>query len=324
LSKIVLGIHGIGNKPPKELLAKWWKKALLEGLRKNDHSVKDFNFELVYWADILHKTPLDPNETNSESPLYITEPYNPEDGKTNREGLSFRRRALEYLEKYSEKILVNGVLSLNIPSLTDLFIHRHLRDLEEYYSESITLVKNKNSLVRQVIIERLVEVLKNHRKKKIFLIAHSMGSIIVYDALRHFSSDISVEILVTIGSPLGQRYVVDKIKSESSKNYNSLVIPDNIVRCWYNFADEEDQVAINPELSKIYKENSRGIKIHDIKVQNNYEYSGLRNPHKSYGYLRTPELSDILNSFLKQRRFKLFNWIKNYLRPGKIISLLIL
>ena len=148
------------------------------------------------------------------------------------------------------------------------------------------------------------------------MIAHSMGSIIVYDALRHFSNEISVEILVTIGSPLGQRYVVNKIKSESSKNYESLFIPDNIIRGWYNFADEEDQVAINPELSKIYKENSRGVKISDIKVQNNYEYSGIRNPHKSYGYLRTPELSDVLNSFLKQRKFKLFNWIKNYLIPS--------
>ncbi len=63
MSKIIIGIHGLGNKPPKELLARWWKEAILEGLRKNNYSAKDFNFELVYWADILHKNPLDPNET---------------------------------------------------------------------------------------------------------------------------------------------------------------------------------------------------------------------------------------------------------------------
>ena len=311
MSKVVIGIHGLGNKPPKKLLTKWWKEAILEGIRKNNYAVKDFDFELVYWADILHKTPLNLDETNTESEYYISEPYRPEEDKTEREKLSFRKKALEYLEKYTEKILVDGVLSLNIPSLTDLFIHRHLRDLEEYYSESYALIKNKNRLVREVIIERLVEVLKKYRKKKIFLIAHSMGSIIVYDALRAFSDQIKVKMLVTIGSPLGQRYVVNKIKSESQNDNKTLTIPENIVGGWYNFSDEEDQVAINAELSKIYQENSNGIRINDIMVQNNYKISEIRNPHKSYGYLRTPEFSNVINSFLMHRRFNLYNWIKN-------------
>ena len=168
MSKVVIGIHGLGNKPPKDLLAKWWKEALLEGLRKNNQPAKDFNFELVYWADILHKTSLNPDETDVESPLYLTEPYKTEDEKTSRDELSFRQKALEYLEKYSEKILVNGVLSLNIPSLTELFIHRHLRDLEEYYSDSYTLVGNEKRLVREVIIERLVDLIQKHKRKKIF------------------------------------------------------------------------------------------------------------------------------------------------------------
>ena len=315
MSKVVIGIHGLGNKPPEELLAKWWKEAILEGLRKNGYSVKDFNFELVYWADILHKTPLDPNETNTENPLYLKEPYKTEDEKTSREELSFRQKALEYLEKYSEKILVNGVLSLNIPSLTELFIHRHLRDLEEYYSDSYTLVGNEKRLVREVIIKRLVEALRKHRRKKIFLIAHSMGSIIAYDALKYYIPEIKIDLLATIGSPLGQDYVINKIQSETNQNISKKFrVPENIKRGWYNFADKEDQVAINHELSKIYKENSNGIKINDILVQNNYKISEIRNPHKSYGYLRTPEFSNVLNSFLTYRKFDLFGLIKNFLR----------
>ena len=315
MSKVVIGIHGLGNKPPKDLLAKWWKEALLEGLRKNNQPAKDFNFELVYWADILHKRSLNPDETDVESPLYLTEPYKTEDEKTSREGLSFRQKALEYLEKYSEKILVNGVLSLNIPSLTELFIHRHLRDLEEYYSDSYTLVGNEKRLVREIIIERLVDVIQKHKRKKIFLIAHSMGSIIAYDALRFYVPEIKINVLATIGSPLGQDYVINKIQSETTPDkIKTFSVPENIVRGWYNFADKEDQVAINHELSKIYKENSSGIKIKDILVQNNYKISEIRNPHKSYGYLRTPEFSDILNSFLTYRKFNLLGLIKNFFR----------
>ena len=105
MSKVVIGIHGLGNKPPKELLAKWWKEAILEGLRKSSYPVKDFDFELVYWADILHKNPLDPNEKDKENSLYLNEPYIPEGKSINREEMGFRQKALEYLEKYSKKIL---------------------------------------------------------------------------------------------------------------------------------------------------------------------------------------------------------------------------
>ena len=315
MSKIVIGIHGLGNKPSKELLTKWWKKAILEGLRKNNHPATDFDFELVYWADILHENPLDPDEKDKENPLYLNEPYLPEGTGINRKEMGFRQKALEYLEKYSEKIFVNGLLSLNIPSLTELFIHRHLRDLEAYYLPSFTLENGKQKPVRKVIIERLVQALQKHRRKKIFLVAHSMGSIIVYDALKYNSPEINVEIVASIGSPLGQQFVVSKIKSESEKGNNkAFTIPDNVVSGWYNFADEEDQVAINHELSKIYKENSGGIKIKDILVQNNYKISEIRNPHKSYGYLRTREFSDVLNSFLTSRRFDLFRWIKKFFK----------
>ncbi|MCW8813000.1 MAG: hypothetical protein OQK52_00970 [Ignavibacteriaceae bacterium] len=312
MSKVVIGIHGLGNKPPRGLLSEWWKKAILEGLKKSNYSIKDFDFELVYWADILHKKPLDPNETNSESEFYISEPFKPEEAQPDRGEMSFRKKAVEYLEKYSKKILVNGVLSLNIPSLTELFIHRHLRDLEVYYSPSFTLENGNQKLVRQVIIERLIETLKKHGKERIFLIAHSMGSIIAYDALKYYLPKIKIEILVTIGSPLGQEYVIKKIKDESlTRKGEVFMVPENIRIGWYNFADKEDQVAINHNLSKIYKENSRKIRVNDILVHNNYKISETGNPHKSYGYLRTHEFSDVLNSFLTSQRFNFFRWIKN-------------
>jgi hypothetical protein len=62
MSKIIIGIHGLGNKPPKDLCEKWWKKSLREGLNSIGRKYFNFNFELVYWADILHPTPLNPNE----------------------------------------------------------------------------------------------------------------------------------------------------------------------------------------------------------------------------------------------------------------------
>ena len=43
----------------------------------------------------------------------------------------------------------------------------------------------------------------------------------------------------------------------------------------------------------------------DFLVVNNYEINGKRNPHKSYGYLRTPEFSNILNDFIQTEKLTL-------------------
>ena len=31
---VIIGIHGLGNKPSPPLLAKWWKEAIREGLSR--------------------------------------------------------------------------------------------------------------------------------------------------------------------------------------------------------------------------------------------------------------------------------------------------
>ena len=32
--KVIIGIHGLANKPEKKYLEPWWKSAILEGLEK--------------------------------------------------------------------------------------------------------------------------------------------------------------------------------------------------------------------------------------------------------------------------------------------------
>jgi hypothetical protein len=56
----------------------------------------------------------------------------------------------------------------------------------------------------------------------------------------------------------------------------------------------------------------------DKVVYNNYEYNGKKNPHKIYGYLRTPELAEIIHAFFNQDRnkfvVKLNNKIDKFLK----------
>jgi len=311
MSKIIIGIHGLGNKPPKTLLNDWWKKSITEGLKKCNYSITNFEFELVYWADILHPNPLDPDEANKNSPFYLKNQNLPEQKLNSRESYGLRKKAKEYFEKFYGKIVVNEVLSLKYPSLTDLFFHINMRDLENYYSPYYINQNGIRRLANQVIIERLIDTLKKHKRKKILLISHSMGSIITQDVLIDYLPDLKIDTLVSIGSPLGQKYILNKIVKEQKNNSgNKLKVPENIRRNWYNLSDLEDQVALNHLLAEIYVRNSKGVKIIDKLVQNNFLDDGYRNPHASYGYLRTPELAEIIYSFLSRKKFNLFRWFK--------------
>lgn len=309
MSKIIIGIHGLGNKPPKTILTDWWKKSILEGLKKYNYYDTNFEFDLVYWADIFHPVPLNPDEVNKNSPLYLKDKYHSEHILNSVESSGLRIKAKEYIEKFYGKIVVNEVLSLKYPSLTDLFIHLNMRDLENYYSPFYIYRNGLKQLAKQAIIERLIETLKRHWNKKILLICHSMGSIITYDALTDYSPDLKIDTMVSIGSPLGQKYVLQKMLEHQKNNSgNKLKVPENIRRNWYNLSDLDDQVALNHLLAEIYVCNSKSVKIKDKLVQNNFTINGLRNSHSSYGYLRTPEIAEILHSFLYYKKFSLLRW----------------
>ncbi len=80
------------------------------------------------------------------------------------------------------------------------------------------------------------------------------------------------------------------------------VVPPNIGK-WINFADRRDPVAVDTSLEKDYLRASGETFIQDDLVANDYEYKDTdgkmkANPHKSYGYLRCPEVSESIRSFL--------------------------
>jgi hypothetical protein len=78
-----------------------------------------------------------------------------------------------------------------------------------------------------------------------------------------------------------------------------LKTPENITRHWFNLSDYKDRVAFNYKLKDDFLPNSRAIAPQDKLIWNNYEYKEVRNPHKSYGYLRCPEMSEITREFYK-------------------------
>ena len=83
MSKIIIGIHGLGNKPPFDTLNDWWEMSIRDGLKAINHAFPLQNFHLIYWANFIYPEPLNIKEKDSEHPLFLEDPYSPE-GKIER------------------------------------------------------------------------------------------------------------------------------------------------------------------------------------------------------------------------------------------------
>ncbi len=307
MANVIIEIHGLGNKPPKNLLERWWERAMIEGLKSNDYKAKLPKHEMVYWADILYDQPLNQFEKDAESPYYLDEIYVRRPKLFVREKHDTRKKVVNFVNRQLNKFLLNEDLSLNYSFITDAILGNYFQDLQTYYQDDSVSDEESAIKIKETIRLRLLKVLDKYKEDDIMLIAHSMGSIIAFDVLSFLANHIPIHTLVTIGSPLGLPIVVSKIADEQRIRNNGgtlIATPPNVKR-WHNFSDILDKVALNYELGDDFKENKHGVKPVDYLVENNYQINEISNPHKSYGYLRTPEFANVLNEFILSERLTL-------------------
>jgi pimeloyl-ACP methyl ester carboxylesterase len=280
-TKLIIGIHGLRNKPEPDILRGWWTAAIAEGLSRNREGEKvDVDLVLAYWADVMYSSPVVLAEE--------AEPYVAGGGTGPLpKGISLRRIAAARIQEGVGKVLE---LVFGTP-VTEEMVSDALKtrapDLHRY---------EHDRAAREAVQERLRERLRSAHVSgaQIMLIAHSMGSIIAYDVLAGAGRSLPglrISHFVTVGSPLGLAPVKEILAAP-------LRVPE-CVRHWTNLADPRDHVARwDTRLASDFGENSAGAAISDHLVINGYvSPSGKPNPHKVYGYLRTPEMSELIASF---------------------------
>src|SRR4051812_8675902 len=50
-ASVIVGIHGLANKPPMPEKGEWWKSAIIEGLQRNcGKTTETLPFDFVYWG----------------------------------------------------------------------------------------------------------------------------------------------------------------------------------------------------------------------------------------------------------------------------------
>jgi hypothetical protein len=127
--------------------------------------------------------------------------------------------------------------------------------------------------------EAMTACLRDQLKKvgrPVVLVAHSQGSLIAYDVMRQLgSSSPEVDLLVTLGSPLGIERVQTVLRSWSG---GDLPFPPG-VRRWLNVADPRDPVALDKDL----RDDFPGP-LENVVAMNE---DSPDHPHCATGYLKT-------------------------------------
>ncbi|GII93720.1 hypothetical protein [Sinosporangium siamense] len=97
---------------------------------------------------------------------------------------------------------------------------------------------------RAACVQEVAETIR--REEARVVIAHSLGSVVTYEAL-WANPDIEVDLLITLGSPLGLRDVIfERLVPSPIKDRGER--PKGVGR-WINIADKDDIAAIPPGLA---------------------------------------------------------------------------
>jgi hypothetical protein len=125
-----------------------------------------------------------------------------------------------------------------------------------------------------------------------------MGALIAYDWLLKSGGDLSKRNnriqLVTLGSPLGMKDLQYRLVGFSDWSWK-ITVPNTITR-WINHSDWRDAVPPFPadKANEMIEKNEKGVTVENVFVRNEFP----NNPHKVYGYLRTPEFAHVVVEFL--------------------------
>jgi len=280
-SPLILYIPGLLPKPQPDFHKDALYKCLLKGVQQVNPQVADeiaaseHSFDVVSWTYDFYREHRDIALDRQAIDAVCETPVANEADRA--EAASWKRRASRWIYRLGD------LMPFLIPHLASEKTEVHLRDLRRY-------LRNQNQIadhIREMLKVPLRAATESGRP--ILLIAHSMGSVISYESLwqmTHEHSDrVVVDLLLTMGSPLGQNFLQKRILGHD--RVGALRYPDNIRR-WINLAAIGDLTAVDPMLKNDFEEMVElGLmaSIEDRRLFNAFRLDGQLNTHAEYGYM---------------------------------------
>lgn len=290
ISPLIIYVPGLLPKAEAEIHRDALLRCLLAGLQRIDADLAaqiasdDGCFEIIPWTYDFYGVHRDfALDAPSVEALIAQGEVTKRD---QEEASSWRRR-------FARRVFLLGDrLPFLIPHIATERMELHLRDLKRYVQNQGEIAEH----TRQILKTSLRQA--RDAERPIMLMAHSMGSVIAYESLWQMSRAnrelIRIDMLLTMGSPLGQNYIQSRLKGNDA--IGNVRYPNNI-RNWVNLSAVGDLTAIVAELRHGFAEMlEAGLieNIDDRQVDNWFRLDGVLNTHSEYGYLANPETAAIV------------------------------
>jgi hypothetical protein len=314
-------VHGIMNQPAPERLLRTWKRDLADGGDGVDLDVYGVTSSMVYWADVMYAATTDAGGSQEsieyegiESGALIPVDESYIDAATGEERAFIEEMIANYDLDHPDENAIPGAAPEPAPSDPPIaaearvaaasaleavplpwFIKRPmmrvlLRDVHHYlFNSSHSPRPGSDFKVRDEVRKRFVGDLGGVDGGPHVVVAHSLGSVIAYDCLKRVADTKRVDMLITLGTPLGLSEVQHKLKPEWSKDDG---YPDELPR-WVNVVDRLDPVcAADPIITNDYR-RKRKPEVVDEVVSNGGAFR-----HPSGKYFRQPVVQEAVRQGL--------------------------
>lgn len=293
----IIHIHGLGPKPEQSVLAERELRYISEGV---GFAIPSAYFHLFYWANLMYDHPETAEEDEYKEGGENFREYSSKEEITlwvrGKARIAIKDALEELLLGYlqsagkeqaslEQKKIMDLLLSVLANKPAMLVYQYFLQDLYRYFFDG------KRNIILNLLRTQIASIPPSD---SICLIAHSMGSIIAFDLLLQGTR--TIQQVITIGSPLGLSVVQKQLGAiggtETDQRRKAM---HTRIGAWINFYDPLDLVSLDSDLKDDFPEQD----IEDVKVRNEFiTKDGERNHHKSYGYLRKPEVGKVIRDFL--------------------------
>ncbi|PPU78836.1 serine peptidase [Xanthomonas cucurbitae] len=287
--RTVIYIHGIGNKPPADVLRCQWDKALF-GRPMGERT------RMAYWVNRERYPVPEPGSCDSRD-------VGPALNQSVQRALS----TLGLVPGAQDLHLLADALAKNAQERAEL--HRLLDELEGASAPGSVQAKGPIDAINRVLLRLISAALLQDVHDLFFVperaalmreslaqrlragggpfvvVAHSQGSMIAYDVLRQLqAAECEVTLFLSVGSPLGLPQVRSMFKRWTGTR--KLPFPACVQR-WVNAADTRDPIALDPDLTDDIS-NAKGRFENLAAARLNPDWQD--NPHSGSGYLSIPQV----------------------------------
>lgn len=295
---LILYVPGLLPKPQPREHRDALFRCLLTGVRRIDEQVAlDIAsnlhcFDVVAWTYDFYREHRDIGVDRDAIEDVIRQPE--PTARDLAEAVNWRRRLARWMFSAAD------LMPFLIPHVADERIELHLRDLRRY-------LRNRNDIAdhtRQMLKMPLRAAAEADRP--VLLIGHSMGSVIAWDSLwemsRRDGDDVHIDTLLTMGSPLGQRFIQKRLQGFAGQGEQRY--PKGVGR-WINLAAVGDLTSVDPYLESDFRamvELGLVDSIEDHRVHNWFRLDGVLNVHAEYGYFVNSVTARIVTDWWQRHR----------------------